>query len=498
MRKRNEAMITTQKQEMTKMKSALITLSFAISLFMLEAASAKTLYVDSSAGNDAITYEQNSSSSPWASIGRAAWGSTSRSNPNANQAARSGDTVIVRSGTYSTAGTGERFAPAYNPVNSGTATAPIVFEAEGRVRLNLSSQVGPLIGAASRNYIVWRGFYINEATAPSTSDTGPVVLFSTQGSVIENCEIDGAGTANNRMDNHNGIRLESATNVIVRNNKIYNVTTGLGATHHNGGAIMSYFSTGALIENNEIYDSGSGIFVKGGDNRDFTIRYNLVRNNGKGIVTMYTSTAGQHNIYQNISRNNFTGVSIELNSHNINVVNNVLADNQNGLAFGSHAETISNIRIINNIVANATEGVSGGEAGSVTPFNLDYNIYYNVSSGWSINFNLYRTFSAWQSALGGTTNGDEYHSLVTNPSFTSISNGDYRLNSGSPAINRGLDVLDLNRNSSTSDPITIGAYITGEETIGYSETGVDNGGDTGGDDGGSAVPSIPTGFMQAN
>lgn len=441
-------------------------------LFMCMSAYAKTLYVDATLGNDSVTYDQNSELNPWRSIGRAAWGSTSRGSANQGQAARAGDTVIVRSGTYSTAGTGNRFDPAYNPANSGTSSAPIVFEAQGRVRLNLSSGAGPLIGAYSRDYIVWRGFYINEATAPSVSDTGSVVLVSTRGSVIENCEIDGAGTAGGRLDNHNGVRLEYATDVVVRNNKIYNVLFGNGSTHHNGAGIMSYFGNRALIENNEIYDCGSGIFVKGGDNRDFTVRYNLTRNNGKGIVFMYTNAAGQHNIYQNVSINNENGISVDVSSRNLNIVNNTFVGNQNGVRLGAPADSMSNIVVRNNIVHTAMEAVSGGEASTVAPFALDHNLYFANSSGWSIAGVRHTSISSWRSALGGTSNGDDLRSLTSDPLLQNVSAIDFRLRSGSPAIGAGVDVLDLNRNGSVSDSITLGAYITGNEQIGYLADGV--------------------------
>src|SRR5690606_34275831 len=139
---------------------------------------------------------------------------------------------------------------------------------------------------------------------------------------IEDCVIDGFD--NGRAgDNHNGIRIENTTNVVLRNNRIFNVLN-YGRVHHNGAGIMAYFSRGALIEHNEIYDSGAGIFVKGGDNRDFTIRNNLVRNNGKGILTMYTHAEGQHRIYQNIAANNGSGISVEINSKNVTIANNTL------------------------------------------------------------------------------------------------------------------------------------------------------------------------------
>lgn len=444
---------------MTRISLGILLLSIAVS------AHAKTLYVDTARGNDSVTYEQNSEQTPWQTIGRAAWGNASRGAPNQNQAARAGDTVVVRAGTYYTSGIGSRYEPVYNPVNSGTSAAPIVFEADGAVRLSYTNGSGAMIGTYRRDYISWKGFYINEATAPSVPDTGSIVLWSTTGSSIENCEIDGNGS-DGRQDNHNGIRLEHANNVTIRNNRIYNVLYGNGSTHHNGAGIMAYFSAGALIEHNEIYGSGSGIFVKGGDNRDFTVRYNLVRNNSKGILFMYTNAQGRHLVYQNISKDNNAGISIELGSKNVNVVNNTLVGNRDGVRFGTYADTMSNIAVRNNIVMTANEAVSGGEAQTAAPFSLDHNMYYDNAGGWSIAGVAYGSMSAWRAALGGTQAGDDYFSITSNPLFQDVSAGNYRLRSDSAALRAGIDVLDLNRNGSTSDPLPLGAYITGNEAIG--------------------------------
>ncbi len=444
---------------MTRVSLGILLLSMAVS------AHAKTLYVDATRGNDSVTYEQNSEQSPWQTIGRAAWGSTSRTTPSENQAARAGDSVVVRTGTYYTSGIGSRYEPAYNPVNSGTSTAPIVFQADGVVRLSYSSGSGAMIGTYRRDYISWKGFYINETTAPSRPDTGSVVLWNTTGSSIENCEIDGNGS-DGRQDNHNGIRLEHANNVVVRNNRIYNVLYGNGSTHHNAAGIMAYFSTGALIEHNEIYGSGSGIFVKGGDNRDFTVRYNLVRNNSKGILFMYTHAQGRHLVYQNISKDNNAGISIELGSKNVNIVNNTLVGNHDGIRFGTYADTMSNISVQNNIVMTTNEAVSGGEAQVATPFFLEHNLYYDNAGGWSIAGAAYQSISAWKAALGGSQLGDDYFSITANPLLQDAGAGNFRLRSDSPALQAGIDVLDLNRNGTTSDPISLGAYITGNETIG--------------------------------
>ena len=43
---------------------------------------------------------------------------------------------------------------------------------------------------------------------------------------------------------------------------------------------------------------------------------------------------------------------------------------------------------------------------------------------------------------------------------------DFRLQGGSPALNAGIDYLDLDGDASTTDAINIGAYVTGSETFG--------------------------------
>src|SRR5262245_57259652 len=122
------------------MENVLLKCAFgAILVAAASGVSAKDLYVNGTTGNDSTSYAANSAASPWRTIGRAAWGSTSRTAPVTAEAARAGDTVNVAAGTYVTTGTGERYGIAYNPVNSGTSTSPIVFAATGVVTLTYSS-----------------------------------------------------------------------------------------------------------------------------------------------------------------------------------------------------------------------------------------------------------------------------------------------------------------------------------------------------------------------
>src|SRR5258705_8508322 len=60
---------------------------------------------------------------------------------------------------------------------------------------------------------------------------------------------------------------------------------------------MMYFDTDAMIQHNEIYDSYTGIYVKGGNNTGVTVRYNSIHGTNLGIRTSYTLNS---DVYQNI------------------------------------------------------------------------------------------------------------------------------------------------------------------------------------------------------
>lgn len=77
---------------------------------------------------------------PWATLGRAVWGSQSYNAPHATAALQAGQVAIVRSGTHRSIGKGSRNDPVFNPVNAGTAGAPIVFKAVGNV--SIEPQIG--------------------------------------------------------------------------------------------------------------------------------------------------------------------------------------------------------------------------------------------------------------------------------------------------------------------------------------------------------------------
>lgn len=456
---------------------------FTLISFSVEA---KMLYVDHSTGNDSVSYAENGPDQPWATIGRAAWGSTNRNNPYPDEAAQAGDTVSVAAGTYTAAGTNDRWAVVYNPANSGTPGNPITFEAVGTVILQHSSGTGPSIGTSSRDYITWRGFTINEIDALGAPDTGVAVLHVTTGSTIENCIIDGYD--NGRMgSNHNGIRLTCADNITIKNNKIYNVLN-FGTYGHNGAGIMTYGAENIIIEHNEFYNNGAAIFIKGDapcpgypSNRNYTIRYNKIYTtdapNGSKGIDIGTMREGTTYIYQNVIYDVYSGILLDSQVHALDgtfyIVNNTIqtSGDVSGVYFDTRLSGADPTYYVqNNIVYSQSSGsaevaVNAWSWDSPSYFTFDYNDYYNAN--WALNGLVYGSIANWRTALGGCPGGgNDCNSILSDPGFVNQSDNDYRLQIGSPARDLGVDILDLDRDGSTTDRITVGAYITGNEVIG--------------------------------
>ncbi|MEQ1794890.1 MAG: right-handed parallel beta-helix repeat-containing protein [Nitrospira sp.] len=446
---------------------------------------AKTLYVNRTTGTDAVSYAANSESAPWQTIGRAAWGSTNRSAPNSGEAARAGDVVRIAAGTYSTAGTDNRFDPAYNPANSGTPGNPIIFQAQGAVTLTLSSSRGPVIGANAKNYIMWKGFTINEVNATTHADTGSVTILSSTGSSVENLILDGNGDPG-YGDNHPGIRIEHSVGITARNNMVRNYRTS-GVNQVNGAGIQVYNSKGLTIEHNEIYNSGSGIFLKAiGFNGDTAtpseysdmqdvIRYNLIHDVAHGLVhhRHYHSSSTIYVLwYQNIVRDATLG-GITLwgfpgdGPSNSRFINNTVDGAVNGIYL--KAETLTNNwnnLIQNNLITrSANYSVFNEPATGAASFELDRvtfaeNWYWTFpvllvdSSGNKTLPQLQSTYPGQE--VGGTSG--------VNPSYVNAGGNDFHLSIGSPALTAGRAVLSIGGADGATIPV--GAYITGDEVIG--------------------------------
>lgn len=446
-------------------------------LLLSTAVDAKTLHVDGNTGDDSVSWANNGPSSPWRTIGRAAWGSTNRAAPNPGQAAQAGDRVVIAAGTYQSAlqwnGGDARWTVLYQAVNNGTSGNPITFEANGLVAIRAPTWGGPVIGAWNRNYIVWSGpFQIDEAFIRTVPDTGPVVLAATTGSGIDGATIHGNGAL--WGDNHNGVRIEGCVQCFVRNARIDNFRSSSGY-ERNGAAIMMYNSDDTLLENNEFFDCATGIYIKGvTDDTPMArtvVRYNIIHGMGFGI-NLQRSRDGR--IYQNVLYDNniafFVGGTTD--SQDRRPVNDVIANNtivNGGSGDGVYYNGVmENVRLQNNIfVSYPTAHRSDGSA---NPNGLlaRHNIYYGMSGTFATFTGRSYGFESWKT----TFNQDQASpaSSTANPRFVGQAQRDFRLMSDSPARTIGVDVLDLDRDGSTTDTVAIGAYVTGDEVIGQGGT----------------------------
>jgi len=459
----------------------------ALCLALPAVVEAKPFCTNSSTGSDATAYAslttatQDGNGTCTATIRRAA------------DVALAGDIIYVAAGTYTTAGTANRFVSSLNPTNSGTNGNPIVFISVGTVNLGLSSSTGVIVGCSSRNYITWRGFVVHEANGTSVADTGSVVAHDSTGCIIEQMSINGNGTGHGQVDNHTGIRMEACVSCILRNNTITNVTSAVGTNAANGSAIMVYASDSGTIENNTISACGSGIYMKGGPHSGtrpgFTIRYNLISNvTTAGLITYAgaPSTDANPTIWsQNIVRDAASGIRFwHFNSgfddatYNV-FVNNTIYNVTNGVeVLGDFTSTTANNVVRNNIVSVATYGILSTAPATyhqnTSRISHENNVYHSIATqharlnadGSPVNV----TLANWKLAPY-TQDAASPAAITSDPQFVSTVTPDFHLQGGSPALTHGRAIRGVGGADGTTIPA--GAYITGAETIG---AGNDNAG----------------------
>jgi hypothetical protein len=458
----------------------------ALAMIFISAVSASaqtTLYVDGVNGNDSVLRSANSAATPWRTIGRAAWGSTSRTAPNPSQAAQAGDTVQIAAGTYNFSGTiNNRWGVVYNPANSGTSSSPITFRAQGTVVLTAPATGSPVIGCFERNYIHWRGpFTLNEASIRITPDTGTVTMSGgVTGCGVDGISVDGDGEPG-YTDNHNGVRVEACNGCFVRNSTIFDVRH---PNHNlNGSGIMTYDADNTLIENNRIFDVDNAIFIKGvhgpTSQAGTVIRYNLLENCDSCLVLSFSESA---RVYQNVIRDSEFGIYLYAEGsdpfrHPVNdwVFNNTI-DNMSLVCIFAQGPWHQNVRVWNNIATNCgrANSLEANITNNDAVIDWEHNLYYTHSSfalGWNGAF----TFATWRSTFGHDSAAPA--SLTTDPRYANAAADDFRLCTGagaphanctgaSPARTLGVDLFDLDRDGSTTDIIPTGAYVTNSETIG--------------------------------
>lgn len=455
-------------------------------LLLTQEMAAKSLYVDVNNTNcsDSTTYNNNTEILPWCSLGRAVWGNSNMNTPSTSQAAQAGDVVLVAEGIYATDNsTNSRFTPIYNPVNNGSSGNPITIQGQGVVFLRANNGAQPIIGTFERSYIVWDGFVLNETYIEPHSDTGPLVVWNSEFITIRNMQI--TGQAPSYQDNHNGIRIEGSENINIQNNIINNYDDYLPGMDMgmNNACFMAYESANVLIEHNECHDSTTGFFIKGDHNttsvdlKSFTIRYNYIHDVQNaiqfGVHTGASDCSDATEVYQNLIVNASLGGVVFIGYDNntpacVTVANNTMVNigdssEAGGILFRPEFGSCRGLRFHNNLITESRAAVISWDPSFIDEpdTTFSHNNYYDNDTVAYIS--QARTLQYWQ-----TNYSNDNNTIEVDPQYTDANNGDYRTNNA--ALNVGLDILDLDNDELTNDAITIGAYITGNENIGLTDT----------------------------
>ena len=348
-----------------------------------------------------------------------------------------GDTVTVKAGNY------VGFQMGWDFQNSGTANAPIIWNAEpGADIISRNNKTADGIDLEGVSYIVINGFVVNNNNGLGQIDRAGIRAVEDNHITITNCTTVNNGTwgiytshsddvlvdhnlsANNNAINpdyfnHHGIYISnSAQRPIVRNNVVYgNHGNGI---HFNGDATQggSGVVSNALVENNIIYDNGSfggsGINMDGVQNS--VIQNNLLFDNHAKGISLYQIDAAAPSI------------------NNVVVNNTVIMPDGAQYALNIKNGSTGN-KVYNNILLNrdSVEGAMNISLDSLPGLVSDYNA---VTGRFTLDDGATSIpLTTWQTAAGG----QDLHSFVSTSAalFVDPSSANYHLKAGSPAIDAG-------------------------------------------------------------
>jgi hypothetical protein len=396
-------------------------------------------------GNDANT---GSASAPWKTIQKAA------------NTLVAGDTVILMDGNYE--------EPQVNFSHSGTASAPITFQAQNKWMAVLYSTSGCNPGfSISASYITVRGlrFSVSPNNPTCTTYTSANVAIRAWESMEPTPSNPSTGTAGFHAD---GIKIDAGRAEGLKSNQDNTIIEN----SESANSLEIFDSFNSIVRNNIVTgqdQDGVSIFAKGGI-RNAQIYGNIIHNtaaSGNGIIlggyscdTCHFDTSTNIEAYNSVAYNNVvinegTGVMAGLmfqGAKDSAFFNNVVINGQLAMTIGGHntgpQAPTSNPKFMNNIVlCNGGVLNSGwfGWAYSGTAA-IDYNNFYNCSGAAS-----------------------QSHAITGNPLFVN-SASDWHLQSGSSAINSGTPItmpgyngtiIDVSRDKDgvvRSSPWDLGIY----------------------------------------
>lgn len=380
--------------------------------------------------------------------------------------------------------------PVWNPKYSGIEGSPITFKAyPGETPELLDAPFSGVIGAYRKNYIVWDGFkgtIIDEDTYSNDTHLVSVLVFfeDSDHSIVRNCDFK--GTKFGRHTNNSLIYILRSHYILIENNKLHdnngykNTDPEFKEYAVNTNAVINFNSSNITVRNNDFYNNYIGIWDKAAEHDDQYYN-NHIWGGGYGIYIRVS--AGEQgdgtNIkaYQNVIDKCGQGVTVETGHTGYPyayplIYNNTIIGrndylNNTGIYLTEHAK---NAQIFNNIITGYPIQVRYFTGDHTIVSYSNYNNFYstNTLKQWSLNWTdstVYSSLSSWNSATGFDINSLELLPMFVNSGGSK--SPDYKLSVNSQLNNAGIDRQDYDNDGNTTELINIGAYITGNEVIGY-------------------------------
>jgi len=328
----------------------------------------------------------------------------------------------------------------------------------------------------SANHIRWEGCKL------TYGEHSLISLFDNSDYMeVINCELSWAGNGIYNISSTNN----APSNYLFKGNYIHDM--GVRESTQNGDAHAIGIQGGhdGVIEDNICENCGSGPLLYAFTNQEIKntiVRRNLIKDlhklgsaTGYGIATQCNNDASAdksgNKIYQNIVINASVGGRFHYEQEQ-EVYNNIFYKCKIGFAsYRNYNGLGADVKLRNNIFLNSTSyHIHWGSGASSYTLDSDYNLFYptdgdlfrhNVAGGEM-------TFTEWQThSVPGCT--FDPNSVIGDPLFIDPENRDFHLQTGSPAVDAGIDVgltQDFEGNPLPQDNAPdIGAYEYGSFSL---------------------------------
>jgi hypothetical protein len=393
-----------------------IILTLSVILFVPQLAAAKTYYT----GKSGCSSSGGSSSQPYCTVSQGV------------KALSAGDTLLVKSGTYAEQVVINKSGTAGNPITIAAAPgATAVIDAS-----NESFDEEGIITISNHNHITLRGLTVKNSPYYCIHITGAKnilvekvkvdgcyhggIVFDQGCDTVKALQNDVKGTdkCGEGCGTHEAITFSETTNFVAANNYVHHgIKEGIDAKDG---------SSNGLIYDNEVANMGQvGIYLNHATN--VKIYRNKVHHTGSsafqvavGDLAMNTHKTDNNEIYQNEAWGNaYCGIEFWAEGSgtmaNNKIYNNVLHNNGHyGIQLSDDSGQAKGNVIRNNIISkNGLGGITG-----------------NATSSNTITHNLF--FQTGDTAGSNKVTGD--------PKFTDAANGNFKLGTGSAAIDKGFDM----------------------------------------------------------